>query len=199
MKMKLQKRKTGWAVALIIAMAVVQVQAADLAAASGTLAEVESMAVQVKAQLANAAGSGDMSAVAEAASRAAAVDTASGAAQEAYAAMEKALQDGDEDAANAAQEQLNLARQAAEAALNGNTTAPAVASASSDNPAYDEWKADKTNTGSSHFGLVTPNIYRVPWHTEGMQSLYSSLFDGFWTANGTSLGGDYTEQDATEI
>lgn len=199
MKKKLQAKKAGWLVAVIAVMAVIQVQAADMAAASGLLAEVDAMAVQAKTELANAAGAGDMAAIAEAAKRAAGVDAANAEAQSAYTALEKAVQDGDDAAASAAEEALSAAHQKAQDALNGNA---APATSTPENPSYDQWKTSKTNMGGGPGlgfpGYPLPNIYDVPWQTDGLRTSYASLFGGFWSASG-SMDYDYAEVDATEI
>jgi hypothetical protein len=150
-----------------------------MAAASGILANVSVMAVQAKADLADAASSGDVAAIAEATKRADAVDAAVADAQAAYAAMEHALAGDDADAAASASDDLEAAQQRASDALNGGAIPDAVQKS-----AQDVWKESKTNTGG---GPGQPNVYDVPWQTQGMRSLYTSLFGSFWTSS--SRGG----------
>jgi hypothetical protein len=68
MKKHFSIKKAGLIAALVAVTALVQ--AADMAAASGILANVSVMAVQAKADLADAASSGDVAAIAEATKRA---------------------------------------------------------------------------------------------------------------------------------
>ncbi len=184
--------KVGLSTALI-AMAGL-VQAADMATASGVLANVATMSVQSKANLASAASSGDVAAIAEAAKRADAVDAAMADAQDAYAAMERAVAGGDTDAAASASDDLEAAQQRASDALNG-----AIPDAEPKS-AQEAWKESQTNTGGGpNKAYDPPNIYNVPWQTQGLRSLYTSLFGSFWTASsqGGSLddgGGDATPE-----
>ena len=182
MKQYISIRKTGLVVALAVVATLVQVHAADMAGASGVLAEVSVMAVQAKAGLASAANSGDVNAISDAANRADAVDAAVGEAQSAYAAMERAAAGGDEDAAAAAADDLDAARQKAADALKG--AIPEVVPKS----AKEEWKESTTNTGGGPGSAYDPpNIYDTPWQTQGLRSLYTSLFGNFWSASGQSF------------
>lgn len=190
MKKHLSNRKTGWVVVLAVMATLIQVRAADMAGASGVLAEVSVMAVQAKAGLASAANSGDVKAISDAVNRADAVDAAVADARSAYAAMERAAAGGDEDAAAASADALEAARQAASDALNG------VVPEAVQKTAQEIWKESTTNTGGGPGSAYdAPNIYDVPWQTQGMRSLYTALFGSFWSASGqTSPGDDY---DAT--
>ncbi len=190
MKKHLSIRKTGLVVALAVMATLIQVHAADMAAASGVLAEVSVMAVQAKAGLADAANSGDVKAIADAVSRADAVDSAVADARDAYAAMERAAAGGDEDAAAAAADSLEAARQKASDALKG------IVPEAVQKTAKEVWKDSTSNTGGGPGNAYDPpNIYDVPWQTQGMRSLYTSLFGNFWSASGqTSPGNDF---DAT--
>ena len=190
MKKHLSIRKTGLVVALAVMATLTQVRAADMAGASGVLAEVSVMAVQAKAGLAGAANSGDVKAISDAVNRADAVDAAVADARSAYAAMERAAAGGDEDAAAAAADALEAARQAASDALNG------IVPEAVQKTAKEVWKESTTNTGGGPGNAYDPpNIYDVPWQTQGMRSLYTSLFGNFWSASGQiSAGNDY---DAT--
>ncbi len=192
MKKHLSIRKTGLIVALVVMTALTQVHAADMAAASGVLAEVAVIAVQAKAGLASAANTGDVNAIAEASRRADAVDAALAEAQNAFAAMERAANGGDEDAAASAADDLEAARQKAGDALQG--AIPEV----SPKIAQEIWKESKTNTGGGPGGAYEPpNIYDVPWQTQGLRSLYTSLFGSFWTASGGGSIGEGADTDAT--
>ena len=131
-------QKAGSVVAVAMVATLVQVQAADMAAANGTLANVAVMAVQAKANLASAANGGNIDAVSEAMKRADAVDAALTSAKEALAALDVAQNANDESAAMKA---LDAAQQRALAALNGPVPAPTQQSAK------DQWKNSQKNTG----------------------------------------------------
>ncbi len=184
--------KAGLITALVAGATVVQVQAADMAAASGILANVAVLSVQSKADLAAAASSGDVAAINEAAKRADAVDSAMVDAQAAYAEMERATADGDDDVAAAASDDLEAALQRANDALNG-----AIPDAEPKS-AQEAWKESQTNTGGGPSRAYDPpNIYDVPWQTQGLRSLYSSLFGAFWTSSSQGGSLDAGEGDAT--
>jgi len=192
MKKHLFIKKAGLIAALVAVTALAQ--AADMAVASGILADVSVMDVQAKAGLADAANSGDVAAIAEASKRADAVDAAMADAQAAYAALERAVAGDDADAAASASDDLEAARQRASDALGG-----AIPDATPKS-AQEVWKESQTNTGGGPGRAYDPpNIYDVPWQTQGMRSLYTSLFGSFWTTSsrGGSLddgGGDATPE-----
>lgn len=183
----MQKVVSVVAVAMIATL--IQVQAADMAAASGTLADVAVMAVQAKANLAVAANSGDINAVSEAMKRADAVDSALASAQEALAALDIAKTPGDESAATSA---LDSARQKAFDALNGpvpEAVQPSV---------HDQWKESQTNTGGGPGRAYDPpNIYDVPWQTQGLRHFYQSMFGNFWSASSHGGSHSFGDRDAT--
>ena len=192
--MKKQLKEAGLIAALVAVATVAQVRAADMAAASGVLANVSAMAVQAKAGLASAAESGNVEAVAEATKRANAVDAAVADAQKAYAAMERAVSGGDPDTAASAFDDLQAAEKRASDALNGGEAPDAAPKASKN-----DWKESTSNTGGGPTEAYSaPNIYNVPWRSEGLRSLYDSLFGTFW-ASTVSMGGsmDAGEGDAT--
>ncbi len=172
-----------------------QAQAVNMAEASGTLAGIAVMAVQAKANLANAASSGDIDAIADAIKRADAVDSAMASAQEAYSKMERASAGNDEDAATAAADDLEVARQNAFDALNGEVPEPTPQSK------HDQWKEGQKNTGGGPGRAYDPpNIYDVPWQTEGLRGFYQGLFGNFWGASSHGGGHQYHgghEYDAT--
>ncbi len=187
-------RKLGLGAILATVVSICQVHAADLATASGTLAEVSVLAVQAKADLASAAISGDVNAIADAVKRADAVDAAVADAQAAYSALERALASGDLDAAAAAAEDLAAAKQKADDALNGAVPEPTPKSAK------EVWKEGQTNTGGGPGRAYDPpNIYDVPWQTAGLRSMYSSMFSTVFTASGGSSANSnsYGDSDAT--
>ena len=186
-------QKTGLIAAIVVATTLVQVQAADMASASGTLADIAVMAVQAKASLASAANDGDVGAIAEATKRADAVDAAMADAQEAFSAKENAQ---DQASADAADEALDAAHQKADDALNGAVPEAAPKSAKH------VWKESKTNTGGGpQDAYNAPNIYNVPWQSATMQSTYSAMFNNvFGSSGGSSVNStSFGDNDATPI
>jgi len=161
--------------------------AANQASAAGDLADIAAISVQAKANLADSALGGNIDEIVEAGKRSDAVDAAMAQAQNAFAAMERALSSGDEDAAQSAADELTASKQKAMDALNG------VIPASLAKDAVEEWKASKTNTGSGPGRPYDPpNIYDVPWQTVGMRNFYTSQFGNFW-----SSGRGNGDKDAT--
>ena len=179
--------------AIVVAMtAFTQVQAVDMAAARGILAEVGVMAVQAKANLAAAASSGDINAISDAAKRADAVDAAMAEAQEAFTAAERSTAGGDEDAAAANVSDLEAARQKAEDALNGAVPEPTPMSA------QQQWKESQKNTGGGPGrAFDPPNMEDVPWQSQGLRAFYQNLFGSFWNASGFGGGRGFGDRDAT--
>lgn len=168
----------------------VQVYAVDQAAAVGDLAEIASIAVQAKAGLSTAALGGDVEAIAEAGKRSDAVDAAMSQAQEAHSTMERAVANGDEDAAESAVEDLQASKQKALDALNG--VIPDEVAPSS----HDLWKEGQKNTGGGPGKAYDPpNMYRREGQTSGMQTFYQGLWGNFWASgrSGTGRG----DRDAT--
>ena len=182
-------KKTGL-VAMVVAMAsLVQVQAVvDMAAATGTLADISVMAVQAKANLAAAANNGDIDEIADATKRADAIDAAVTEAQKAFTVTENAVAQNDEAAAAEALASLNSSWKKANDALNG-----AVPEATPKG-AHDKWKESQTNTGGGPGKAYDPpNIYDVPWQSDGMRAVYAAEFGNFFIAGGNSFG----DSDAT--
>ncbi|MCF7817586.1 MAG: hypothetical protein K9M54_06870 [Kiritimatiellales bacterium] len=176
-------------VVAVVLMASVPVRA-DLATASGTLAEVATLTVQAKANLASAANSGDVNAIADAAKRADAVDAAMAEAQDAFSALERAVAGNDQDAAAAASDDLDAARQKAFDALFG-----AVPEASPQSE-HAKWVEGQKNTGGGPGRAYDPpNIYDRPWDTQGLRSFYQGLFGTIWESQGNR--GGFNDRDAT--
>lgn len=158
--------------------AAMSAKAVDMAAATGLLADIAVAATQANSILATAADSGDLDAVAKANEVVEAVKQAMEEAMEAY----KALQAGDD----AALKKLEAAKQKAINALGGKPGGAAEESASESSPKEE---------GEGEYSF--PNIYDIPWKSEGLRSLYQELFD--IGMNASSQGGsDFAESDATE-
>lgn len=183
-------KKTSLVAVLAAMTALVQAQAMDMAAASGTLAEIAVMAVQAKADLAVAAIGGNVDEIADATKRADAVDAAMEEAQQAYVAKGAAANEADDAAST---ESIEAARQKADDALNG-----AVPESAPEN-SHDVWKESQKNTGGGPGRAYDPpNIYDVPWQSQGLRSLYSSMFSVGNSANGSSgSGNSFGDSDAT--
>ncbi len=167
---KHQYSKLGLIAFIAVLAASIQVRAADMAWAAGARADIYVAATEASAAVAAASGSGGK-AVQDAQAKLESINKSIQAANEAYAAMEAA---GDGDA-TAAREALSNARQQA---LGG--AAPVTASAS--------------NQGGYADGL--PNIYDVPWQTDGRRTQKESQYQTAKSASGE--GGDsFAERDAT--
>jgi hypothetical protein len=178
---KHQFNKMGLFICITALFASSSIFAADLAAASGTLAEVAVTVAQANAELAQAASGGDLETIAEAQNRANAVSAAMDDATAAYAGLES----GDESAAEALAEALQRAKDA----LNG------VIREESEQSKYAKWKKDQENSGGGPGRAYDPpNIYDVPWETAGLRSFYQGLFGNLW--GGSSFGGG-RDRDAT--
>lgn len=145
--------------------------AVDQAAAAGDLANVSAIAVQAKADLAAAALAGDVDAIAEAGKRADAVDLAVAQAAAAYATLETELANGNEDAAQSAADDLKAAVQNATDAVGGNIQ---------DMPEPTTPARGKTSVGGPGRPFDPPNMYDVPWNSQGMRDFYQSSFGNFW-------------------
>ncbi len=169
-----------------------QIQAVDQAAAAGDLAEIATISVQSKANLADSALGGDVNEIAESGKRSDAVDAAMSQGQEAHSAMERAVTGGDEDAAQSAVEDLQASKQKAQDALNG------VIPDSLKQSVHDKWKEGQTNTGGGPGKAGDPpNIYNRPWQTQGMQSFYTGLWGNFWASGRTGGHRGRGDRDAT--
>lgn len=169
-----------------------QAQAADLADASGILADIAVMAVQAKANLAVAANSGDVDAIAEAVKRADAVDAAMSEALAAYNALETATEENDDDAAEEAFADMETARQKANDALNGAVPEATPASM------HSLWKESQKNTGGGPGrSYDPPNIYDRPWHSQGLRHFYQGVFGTAWSASANGGSHVFGDRDAT--
>ena len=195
---KHQYRNTGLFICVAVLIASMQICVADMAEASASLASVSVVSTQANMELAKAAISGDVKMISDAQKRVAAVDSATREAQEAYAAMERAVANGDGASAADAADDLEAACQKADDALNGAVPEPSAESLN------EQWKESTTNTGGGPGQAYDPpNIYHVPWQSAGIQSLYSSLFSSVFSASGgtsansNSLGD--SDKDVTEI
>jgi hypothetical protein len=178
---KHQFNKMNLVVCVAVLSASSSIFAADLAEASGTLAEVAVTVAQANAELAQAASGGDLEVIAEAQNRANAVDAAMGDATQAYASLES----GDDSAV----EGLNEALQRATDALNG------IVREESSQSKHAKWKKDQENGGGGPGRPYDPpNIYDVPWETAGLRSFYQGLFGNLW---GSSSFGGGRDRDAT--
>lgn len=179
--MKKQFIVTTGAVCVAALLTVSNAVAVDQAAATGALAEISVASVVAKANLANAAGSGDVAALAEAKKRSDAVDAAVAQGQEAYSEMERALESGDTDAADSAAEALGSALSTANNALAGNFSNEAPVPASR--------QAPKLAGGPGEPGDA-PNIYANPSATAAEAGVAQAVFGNFWntSAFGTRTG-----------
>jgi len=160
--------------------------AVDVAESTSVMADLECLVVQAKAALANASLTG-VDATAEAGARAAAIDEAVKAGREALAAMTQAIADGDETAAQAAEDALAAALSQARDALAGVLPEKMAAKG--------EAEAEPEEAGEE-----LPNIYDVPWKSEGIRAYYQSLFGSFHDAS--SFGGEKVinvDEDATKM
>ena len=180
----------GIIVSMATLMLAIQANAVDQAAAAANLAEIATISVQSKANLASASLGGDIEAIAEAGKRSDAVDAAMAQGQEAHAAMERAVANGDEDAAQSAMEDLQASKEKANDALGG-VIPDALAQS-----VHNQWKEGQTNTGGGPGKAYdAPNIYDVPWQTQGMRTFYQGLWGNLWASGRT--GGGFGDKDAT--
>ena len=160
----------------IVMVSPAAVFAVDQAGAVADLADIAAISVQSKANLASVALGGDVDAVSEAGKRADAVDASMARAQEAFAAMERALAGGDEDAAQSAANEIKASKQKAADALDGVIPDEMVS-------LVQAWKEAQSNTGGGPGRAYDPpNIYDVPWQTIGMRNFYISQFGSFWSS-----------------
>ena len=166
-----------------------QVNAVNMAGASGTLSEVAVNVVEAKANLAAAAGSGDVAAASEAAKRSANVDDAMNKANQAYADLQKAVDANDVDAAAAAAADLAAAKQSSTDALMGKG-----AEASAEGQAAVAKKSDDSNKE-----YAVPNIRQNPWATDTAKGIGDEMFNLHNQASGSGESGKNFEADITEI
>jgi hypothetical protein len=170
----------------------VHASGADKIAASAILAELSTISVKAQANLVEATSTGGVDAIAEARKRADAVDSAVAAGQEASAAMDRAIDAGNQDAADAAEDGIKDALQMANDALNG--IVPKVA-------ATKAWKESKSNTGGGPASpFEPPNIYESPSSTKHQQSVAQKSWGTLWSSGSIGGGldsGGFGDRDAT--
>lgn len=164
--------------------------AVNAAEAAGVLADLEALVVQAKATLANAALGGDVDAIAEANKRSGAIDGAVGAGRDALAAMEQAIAAGDADAAEAAEDALAAALGQARDALSGVLPETAAASPKKKPKKVKSDEDEEDEEGS-------PNIYDVPWKSQGIRAYYEELFGTWEDASGFGQGKGFGDRDPT--
>ena len=172
--------KAGMVAILVAMTSFVQVQAADTAAANASLAEVAAMAGQAQADLATAANSGDLNAVAKATQRA---DAITAALEEAVAAVKAMAAASDETATASAEAALASAVQKASEAfgqMSGKTGGTSGKNSKPGDP---------------------PNIHDTPWKSAGLRSVGQGMFpiSNFSESGGGAGYGerDYGDRDAT--
>lgn len=185
--MKMKQVKYAVVASLLALGLVNQSYAVDAAAAAGVMADLESLVVQAKEVLSKAALGGDVDAIAEANKRSEAIDTAVAAGRGALAAMEQAIANGDDDAAASAEEDLAAALSRASDALSG--VLPASAAIASQN--------GEGNSTAGDGAEDLPNIYDVPWKSQGIRAYYQSLFGVFHDASSFGHGKGFGDKDAT--
>ncbi len=162
-----------FAASMVCAFCAAESLAAVPADAAGDLAAIATISVQAKANLSNAALGGNVDEITEAGKRSDAVDAAMAQGQDAYLSMERADQNGDQDAVASASEDLKSSLAKAVNALNGvipDEIAQAVAR---------QKKAPK-NTGVKGRSYDVPNVYDVPWNSDRMRDFYQNHFANFW-------------------
>ena len=159
--------------------------AVDVAESTSVLEDLESLAVKAQKIIAEGALDKNLDTVEEGGMRWAAITNAVEAGRVALADMEQAVADGDESAAQDAEDALAAALGQAKEALSG---------------VLPEKMADEGETAvepEQETGL--PNIYDEPWQSEGIRAYYQSLFNSFNDAS--SYGGDkvmdFDDEDAT--
>ena len=155
--------------------------ASKAAEAAGVMADLESLVVQAKATLAKASLE-STDAVADPLAQSAEVDKAVEAGREALAAMEQAMANGDTEAADAQEAKLAEALLQARNALQGIFPEMAAAADPVDEPGKKYKK---------------PNIYEVPWKSQGIRAYYESLFNTFEDARDFGGGRGFGDRDAT--
>jgi hypothetical protein len=170
-------KKMGWVACAALLAACIQVRA-DMAAASGMLAEIAAAATQANAAWAAAANSGDTDALEAAQAVVGAVQAASEEALKAYAALEASGGSND-----AAMEAIEDALSSAKGALGEEKQG-------------DAGEADPAGEGDDEDKL--PNPYDVPWQSDGLRELYEELFNIVQSASAQG-GAEFPDRDATNI
>ncbi|MDZ8119771.1 hypothetical protein [Pontiella agarivorans] len=167
-------------VTISLGCSVLNTFAVDSAGAAGDLSEIAKISVDAKVALAEAAKAGNADQVAEAGERSDAVDAAMAMALEAYSSMEKAVESGDEDAAQSAVDDIAAAVQKAKDALNGVISQDVK-------EAVKDWnEANENAGGSARRPYDIPNIYDVPWDSDQVRGFYQQQFANLWVSLGIS-------------
>lgn len=166
---KRQYGKLGLIAFLVVVAASVQVRAADMAWASGALADIYVAATEASRDLADATAKGT-DAMQAVQARIKSIDEAITAALAAYADMEAA-------GSGEAPEAVKALENARQKALGG---------------------VDRPASTTNEEGFRLPNIYDVPWESDGLRKLYDELYQIEQSASSKG-GSDFVEQDATEI
>ncbi len=182
--------KSGVLALLCATVFVGQSKAAGLEEAAGVMAEVESMSVSAKANLADAALGGDTEAIAEAKKRSDAIDAAVADAREAFAKLEVNTKSGDADAAETSEDDLAAALVQVKDALMGAIPESMTAQ-------VDKNKSKKHAGGKPGKPNDPPNINEVPWKSQGIKAYYQGLFGEFWNASAFGHASGFGDRDAT--
>ena len=161
------------AMACIIALGFAhQSYAVDAAEAASVMADLQTLAIEAKENLAKAALEGVIT-VEEAMKQSEAIDAAVEAGKQAQLAMEEAIENKDDDAAEAAEDDLAAALSQAKAVMAGVLTA-----------AVGTTEGEQTDDGEQPDDEgAPPNIYDQPWKTDGIRAYYESLFGAFQDAS----------------
>jgi len=161
--------------------------AVDVAESSSVLEDLESLVLKAQKIIAAGAATKDLDAIEVGKQQAAAIDDAVKAGRQALADMEQAVADGDESAAQDAEDALAAALGQAKEALTGVLPEKVA----------DEGEDETAVEPEQETGL--PNIYDEPWQSEGIRAYYQSLFNSFNDAS--SYGGDkvvdFDDEEAT--
>ena len=135
----------------------------------------------INAYLALAAAAGDTEASEEAMKRSNAIDTAVAMARDAYAAMDAGVNSGNLDAAESAQDDLAAALVLVRDAFMGALPETMVATAGDEGD-------DEEAGGGARDPDDPPNIYEVPWKSQGIKAYYQSLFGKWYDARSFGHG-----------
>jgi len=179
------------AVACLLALSLSsQSFAVDAAEATGVMADLDSLVTEAQKIISAEASALDSAAADEAIARSVELDKAVAAGREALSAMEEAIANGDDAAAEAAEDDLAAALRRARDVLAGVLTASVATSS-------DESQDDSVAGPVSDWDA--PNIYDVPWKTQGIRAYYDSLFATYQDSSsfGKTAGSGGVEEDAT--
>jgi len=171
-------------------MFVSQSIAVDVAEAAGVMSEVEAMSVTAKANLAEAALGGDTEAIAEAKKRSDAIDAAVAGARDAFAQLELNVNNGNNDAAETAEDDLAAALVQVRDALMGAIPEEMLAQAEGST-------TTEKSGGNPGDPEDPPNIHEVPWKSQGIKAYYQELFGEWWNASAFGHGNGFGDGDAT--